>query len=459
MQGAGQTSAFVAGLVAVATLSTSAAAAGSSSSSSSGPTLGPTHAYSVVVGAGASCSIHPQGVTNDSSRITTLIAHDDGKVRFDIAPAAATSWGAKLALDCNLSTASQTFVVDLNDSSTFASESAADLRPVKTGVRPPLTGDLTAIPVTQLVQGRYPLRPDVNSPLYAKWAQHVTAAVDQYRAVPVTMLGLRNTGPYKGAWTQLDENWSGFVQAAGGFTDGTTSGFPFVNFTLSASDLYGAYEALALAPDPQGCWTGESCDDSSFWAGTGGAWIGSDSDSFSPALLQNGFQFFYGGVLALFDEFYPNGVNAFSSPDTLNPGDTVFLEGFDGDADCNYTTSTPTNGCFVWENWSEGLWSISDVQPFPTGATFWPASAEYISEWHPGSTNDNATGEEMEGTALDLNGTWHPDPGGSSATDPYVAFWGLDDDVRPCCEATWANGTQNTPEDPMEFTNYQCGPN
>jgi hypothetical protein len=389
-----------------------------------------------------------------------VIAPADGKIRFDVAPAATAAWGTRLTLDCALSNASQTFLVDLNDSSTFTSESAADLQPIKTGVRPPLTGDLTAIPASQLVRGQYPLRPDANSPIYTKWAQHVTTSVDLYRAIPVSILGLHNYGAHHGNWGAIDQNWSGFVQAAGGFTNGTTSGYPYVNFALSGSDLYGAYEALSLAPDPQGCWTGESCDDSSFWAGTGGAWVGSDADSFSSALLQHGFQFMYGGVLTLFDEFYPNNTNAVAAPGPLSPGDAILLEGYDGDGDCNYTTSTPSNGCFTWENWSEGAWAISDVQPYPSGATFWPASVEYISEWHPGSgTNDNATEEQMVGTALDLNGTWHPDPGGSSATDPYVVFFGVDADVDPCCYATWDNGTTDDPEDPMKFENFQCGPN
>jgi hypothetical protein len=452
MLGTGQTAAFAAaGLFAALTVSAPLAAAANSSSSAG--------AYSVAATPGAKCTIHPEGVTNDASRSAAVVASDDGKVRFNVARAAAAAWGTRLAVDCVLSNASQSQVVDLNDSSTFRTESPADLQPVKTGVRPPLTGDPAALSMDKLAQGHYPMRPDVSSPLYTKWLQQVTKPVDIYSAVPVTMLGAHNTGAYKGDWYTLDENWSGFVQAAGGFNIGSDS-FPYVQPVLSASDVYEGYEALATAPDPQGCGSGQTCDDSSFWAGTGGAWVGSSASSFSPALLQNGFAFEFGGILQLFDEYYPGPVCQFTPPMTLNSNDLILFEGFDGDASCNPTTSTtPANGCFEWEDLTQG-WTLNHSMAFPSGATWWPASVEYISEWHPGAgTNDTVTGETMIGTAMDLNGVWHADPGASGATDPYVWFVGMDNSYRFCAFGEWANGTFDTPEDPMSWTTIGCGPN
>ena len=477
MQGTGQTAVFAtAGLLAVVMVSTPRVAAAANSSSSTSPIpLGPTHAYSVAVAAGASCTIHPEGVTNDP-RSATMIAQDDGKVRFDFAsPAIVSAWGTRLTLDCVLSNASTTQLVDLNDGSTFTTESANDLAPKKTGVRPPLTGDPTSVTINQLLQGHYPLRPDASDPHYAMWLKQVTTSINRYQAVHVTILGLHNTGPYKGGWTQVDENWAGFIQAASGFTFDPG---PYANGSFLSQDLYGGYEAFMRAPEGLNCFSGNSCDPSSYWAGTGGAWV-SGFGTFSPALLQSGFTYqIQSGFpqLTIFDEYYPGEVNAFMPPPSpLNPGDVLLVEGYDGDANCNYTTSQPTSGCFIFENCSEPApygWVLDDwpPQPFPTiwppgtpqagqPVTWLPATAEYISEWHGGGTNMDATGVVMEGQALDLAGNWHTDPGSSSATDPYVAFLSMDGNQEICCEPSWANGTLNTPEDPMYFTEYQCGPN
>jgi hypothetical protein len=403
-----------------------------------------------------------------------MIAQDDGKVRFDFAsPAIASAWGTRLTLDCVLSNASTTQLVDLNDGSTFTTESANDLKPKKTGVRPPLTGDPTSVTINQLVQGHYPLRPDASDPHYAMWLKHVTTSVNMYQAVDVTLLGQHHTGPYQGGWTTVDENWAGFVQAASGFN---FDAGPLANGSLLSQDLYGGYEVFASAPQAQGCFSGTHCDGSSYWAGTGGAWVGNANSSFPPALLQNGFQFQNNqgfSQLTIFDEFYPGDVNVAMLPPPLSPGDTLLFEGFDGDANCNYTTAQPTYGCFLFENWSEpspGGWVIEDWRQFPTiwppgtilagqPVAWFPATAEYISEWHPGAgTNVDATGFVMEGGAYDLAGNLHHDPGSSSATDPYVVFESMDASQEICCIPSWANGTINTPEDPMYFTEYQCGP-
>jgi hypothetical protein len=412
MQGTGQTAAFAAaGLLGVVMTATPRAAAGNGSSSVTPVPVGPTHAYSVAVAPGASCSIHPEGVTNDPSRNTTLIAPSDGKVRFDIAPAAAAAWGTKLTLDCVLSNASQSHLVDLNDASTFTLESANDLKPVKTGVRPPLTGGPTALTVSQLVQGHYPLRPDASSPLYAKWLQRVSTSVDMYEVVMVTVLGLRMSAPYQGAWVGVDWPWAGFVQDPSGFSIDPNTDFPWANGSFLSQNLFGGYEALASGPSPHGCFTGQICDESGFWVGTGGAWVGNGSNNFAPALLQSGFTVVNGGLqVALFDEYAPNDINQGQLP-SFDSDDLIFLEGYDGDANCNYTTSTPTNGCFLFEDWSGAGWTFQDIpRPFPTtdpmtgkSVAWLPATAEYISEWHPGSTNDDVTGQYIEGGALDLD--------------------------------------------------------
>src|ERR1700733_5434627 len=106
MQDVRETAVFTAaGLFAVVTLSTPLAAAGNAAATPDTVPTGPTHAYSVAIAPGASCSIHPEGITNDPSRSATVIVRDDGKVRFDVAPAAAAAWGTRLTLHCVLSNA------------------------------------------------------------------------------------------------------------------------------------------------------------------------------------------------------------------------------------------------------------------------------------------------------------------------------------------------------------------
>jgi hypothetical protein len=447
-------------LFAVVMVSTSLAAAQSGSalvppssrSNANAAPPGPTHAYSIATVPWTSCSIHPEGITNDPSRSETVVARDDGKLRFDIASAATTAWGTRLTVDCVANNTS--YFVDLNDSSTFTSESAADLQPVKTGVRPPLTGNLTAISMSQLAQGSYPFRPDVSSSLYSLWVQAVSRSVDIYRAVPVTILGMHNTGAFVSEYKFTDLNWGGVVQSANGFD------YPYVN---QSPTKYSAYDVYALAPSPQGCWGQSPCDDSSFWAGTGGTYV---SQTVYGALMQNGFQFPFGSTLDLFAEFYPGPVNEFQAAHILNPGDLLLIQGYDGDANCNYVQSAPTNGCFAWEDLSQGDWVENDTEAFPAGSPWLPVSAEYISEWHKynaqnqtGGTNDNVTEEQMFGGAIDTNGAWHYDPGNSQGTDPYEVDVSTDAQNRLCTGVKWENGTINTAVDPMFFTTYQCGPN
>jgi hypothetical protein len=108
------------------------------------------------------------------------------------------------------------------------------------------------------------------------------------------------------------------------------------------------------------------------------------SPTYYSALLQHSFTFEFGGILLLFDEFYPGPVNGFQAVNTMNPGDLMFIEGVDGNADCaDCVTTQPTNGCYLWEDLSQDDWVETDIEPYPTGTTWNPASAEYISEWHP----------------------------------------------------------------------------
>jgi hypothetical protein len=132
----------------------------------------------------------PEGVSNDPTRNAAVYADSTGEVRFYEPP---QNWGTVLTLECTLNGDPKgTYLVDLNDSSTFKGESKSELQPHVVGSRPALTGDLSTISPGQLQQQGYPPRPDpVSTPTqYAHWVQKVTQPADLINAVPVAELGV-----------------------------------------------------------------------------------------------------------------------------------------------------------------------------------------------------------------------------------------------------------------------------
>src|SRR5271166_1480677 len=151
-------------------------------------------AYALSVPPSTQCTIHPEGVT-DPARTNTLFAGDDGEIRFDLLPSAQHSgWGTRLSLECSIDGGTQgTYLVDLNDSSTFKAKTKASLTPHVVGVRPALVGDLTAVSQDQLAQQGYPPRPDPTQPEFEKWQQSVGTPTSIYDVVPFATLGVRAT--------------------------------------------------------------------------------------------------------------------------------------------------------------------------------------------------------------------------------------------------------------------------
>jgi hypothetical protein len=158
------------------------------------------------------CTAYPEGVSDDPARTDSIFAGTDGELRFYPPP---PSWGTTLTLACALNGGTQTtYLVDLNDPTTFTQKSQFDLAPNVVGVRPPLTGDLTAVLPADLLKGLYPARPDpVRAPQrYAQWISNVTLPYTIYRAKLVANLGEHmsgSTGAYVGSESS---NWSGFIQ-------------------------------------------------------------------------------------------------------------------------------------------------------------------------------------------------------------------------------------------------------
>jgi hypothetical protein len=343
--------------------------------------------------------------------------------------------------------------VDLNDSSTFQSESQADLQPHIIRVRPALSGDLSALPNNALLQQGYPPRPDPNKNAggYARWVQAVTKPVDVFDAILVSRLAPR-FGSYEGTSTCV---WTGFVQSADTFA---SLGCGIVmNYT---GTLYEEYAVTMAAPSGNCCCSG-GCQ-TGIWGGIGGTPINGLGNT---QLIQSGFMMFSvnaGSVPGVpFVEYTPAGPKTVMLPggDRFSVGDTFLVWGWSSSvSNCWTADASGKHGCFGFEdesnNWNfNSAFSGSMIQPQIAGGTFFPATAEYIAEV-AGRSNANYGYDYMYGDAWDSTGTEHPDPGATGGTDPYIYMQQDDPSGYPYSTATWYSDLISFPEDPM-FVFYQ----
>jgi hypothetical protein len=427
-------------------------------------------AVAVRVSPSSQCAIYPEGASNDPTRRANLSAADDGEVRFFLPPEA-HAWGTRLTLDCRLDGSAQgSYLVDLDDSSTFVAKSSADLAPKVIGTRPALTGDLSTYGASDLISKGYYPRPDAtkNPDRYAEWLKNVSSPVDIYDAMPVTMLGVKaGVGTYEGSYSSTaTDPWTGFVQAAGGFQYESTGSGPYP-FAFFGQAFYDEYAANMLAPPAWGCSSG-SCSSSFMWAGIGGWPTNLFGIFFSPDLLQSGFMtipYSGGPVVDLFAEWV--GGTATDPPKFFPPpgnqkysaGDRFEIIGYAGDANCNLTTSTPSKGCFYYLDVTNSWLQSTTVSP-PVDSQWWPVTTEYVYERSSAGMNEDFFYNEITGEGIDTAGTTHLDPGNSSGNgDPYMVTTQHDSLGNACAIAEWNNETINSPQDPMFLIWNNCGPN
>jgi hypothetical protein len=406
------------------------------------------YAFAVPMPSSSRCVIHPEGITDDSTRSDTVYAGADGEIRFRQPPEA---WGTRLTLECTLDGGQRTnAVVDLNDSSTFKSESRSDLEPRVMGVRPALTGDLSTVSRDELRQLGYPPRPDPqkNPEKYAAWVKKVTKPADLLDAVQVSALGTKAT-TYEGSSTI--GAWTGFAQSASGFTA------VYGDFAANWGTLYEEYEAEMLAPVNFGC---TNCSTSAIWVGIGGVQTEFLGGALPTSLIQSGFYFQPRGTTVEIDpyiEFAPGGVKFLPRPGNQKyaGGDVFTIWGWAADANCNLNTA-PSYACFWFED-DTNNWVINGSVPAPTGAKdingntiFWvPSTVEYIAEKNGPGQNPNYWFDSMQGMAWDSNGTLHTDPGDPNGTDPYVMFTQIAPSGNPYSTAQWNKGSLGAPQDPI----------
>ena len=406
------------------------------------------------------CTIYPEGDSGDAAHTNIVSAGAAGEVRF-YPPS--EDWGTRLSLSCTLNGGAQgTYLVDLNDRSTFKRESQADLQPRGTGTRPALTGDLSALSLINLLQQGYPPRPDPvkNPKLYADWAKAVTTSADVFNAVLVANLG-PGFGTYNG---EYDVVWTGFVQSADGFSF-SPPGALVTNYT---GTLYGEYVVNMPIPLNGGCAAGGGCT-TGIWGGIGGTqvYLGYGFGiSQSTALLQSGFAMINNNVTQPFIEFIgpvgngPPYILAPPSGDVYAAADDVIVWGWPAsDVNCDWTSSSAAYGCFGFWDTTHG-WVVSGystILPAPSPGLWLPTSAEFVAEatrpigGSPTAPVANASYgyNYMYGDAWDTTWTEHLDPGASGGTDPYVYSRQNDPSGNPYSIGQWLNGSVDTPEDPM----------
>jgi hypothetical protein len=420
------------------------------------------------------CTVHPEGIPNDPTRSARISADAKGTIRFSPPPA---RWGTRLSLSCAVDPAPPVnYVVDLNDPTTFARRSTAELVARKVGVRPAFQGDPMAVTAEELRREGYGLRPNpVRAPrMHARWLQTVSKPFDIYEGSPVSQLdGAYSAASYVGT---TNSNWSALSQSANGFTlkSEPASGFNFPIYVTSTSNiLYWTFQSWMNVPSSFNC-NGASCD-TGLWSGIGGGWTASNNTTPS-SLIQAGLSLAAGAYQPFF-EFYPNNRQHFGSlppGDFLEPGDEVDVYAYASKSgNCQAyqyaTDGTAPFACFQFSNDTRS-WTIFGFSPYPTApdpltgmqAPYFPSLFSFAAEVRDQNVQYGTA--TMSGVAYDLQQNAHYDSGDTTGTcsdtscgpgDPYIITTQPGSNGQPLSTVTMGNGQLSPPADPITFTFQQ----
>lgn len=182
---------------------------------------------SVIVPAGNSCLLHPDG-NSDPTQSIPVNADEDGVARFQAVRPAQQDSVDRLALECtDANGISQTYLVDLRSEATFAPR---PFNPAFTtlAVRPALTRDPLSYTQQDLIQGGYGLRPDPiqNPDGYNRWLAAASQPVYKLRSAarssstpshtrrrPISQPSAQSTVPELDAtvYTSPSSGWTGAI--------------------------------------------------------------------------------------------------------------------------------------------------------------------------------------------------------------------------------------------------------
>jgi hypothetical protein len=159
-------------------------------------------------------------------------------------------------------------------------------------------------------------------------------------------------------------------------------------------------------------------------------------------------------VTTLFIEYAPNGIVDLTLPsgDRFDVGDQLRVWGWSSaDNTCQNAAPSSSFACFSFIDYNKDWAYVPQPLPGPSGGLYLPTTANWVVEMPDGLANNiKYSGATISSAyAFDTNGNNHGDPTGP---DPYE--WSTTGSGVPSqglSTAQFANGTQDTPADPMQF--------
>jgi Peptidase A4 family len=165
----------------------------------------------------ATCLLHPEG-DKAAEHSFKVFADDEGKVRFQVSPSAASDQTAQFAVDCTAASKSATFALELRPNSVPTPDMPApqaDVRTPQPGdvIRPALSkADATRLSIDELAKRGYPIRPDATQApdAFATWLKAVTKPSRLVDARQVARTEIQHVKPATASNFETSSNWSGF---------------------------------------------------------------------------------------------------------------------------------------------------------------------------------------------------------------------------------------------------------
>jgi hypothetical protein len=311
--------------------------------------------YFIQVQPGMHCKFSKPG---PASRAESIDADENGKVHFFPPP---QTWGSLIDVQCSAGSVTTRVSIDLNDPSTFSVDTdlAAQQKTPGTSVRPALTGDLAKMPMSEILHGGYPPRPDAaRAPeRYKKWLEIVSAPHVVRDVKMVKALGYQ-AGNYVSTVVDTQESfnaWAGRAFDVNGWTaEPMYTDFPIAPNENDTSSWYVQYDTYMTVPPWLDCDAHDNCYGAE-WAGMGG--MEPRAGVTDSSLVQSGIYFTnVNGTPSqnLFVEYAPDSP-WISLPGSfaMNAGDNIEAWGWvSSDTSCsdiNVTSWTPV-GCFNFYN-------------------------------------------------------------------------------------------------------------